>query len=95
MSIKNIPIDETDKLAPKVNSSKEIIAKLKSVSGVKSIYTGVVEINMESGYQKTKFQRYVAYSHDNEYDDYNGYSCDCSAEQDNHDLEENDDIIEV
>ena len=86
-----IPRNTAEKLAPKVDNGKRMSVKVKSVSGVESMYPEVmVEINMESDYQKPKFQSHAAYSYNNAYDDYNDY--DWGAEPDYHEVEVDDDI---
>lgn len=82
-----IPRDTTAKIAPKVDDGKRMAVKIKSISGVGSTYPDVmVEINMESDYQKPKFQN----RQENEYDDYDDY--DWGAEPDYHEVEVDDDI---
>ena len=73
------------------DNGKGMTVKVKSVNGAISMYPEVmVEINVESDYQKPKFQSYATYSHDCEYDDYNDY--DWSAGPDYHEVEVDDDI---
>lgn len=84
-----IPKDTAEKIAQKVDRGKGMAVKIKSVSGIDTLYPEViVEVKMESEHQMPKYRSYAAYGYYDGYDDdYPEY-----IEPDYHEVEVDDDI---